>query len=53
VNASWAGSVLENRWFRAGLIRAVSRAGLKAQWHRPAERPVIAAARLAAEMASP
>ena len=52
VNASWAGSVLENRWFRTGLIRAVARAGLKAHWHRPAERPVIAAARLAAEMAS-
>jgi N-acetylglucosamine kinase-like BadF-type ATPase len=52
VNASWAGSVLENRWFRTGLIRAVARAGLRAQWHRPAERPVVAAARLAAEMAS-
>src|SRR4029434_9138897 len=32
VNASWAGSVLENRWFRTGLIRAVARAGLKAHW---------------------
>jgi N-acetylglucosamine kinase-like BadF-type ATPase len=52
VNASWAGSVLENRRFRAGLIRAVARAGVRAHWHRPAERPVIAAARLAAEMAS-
>src|SRR5262249_14186389 len=34
VNASWAGSVLENRRFRAGLIRAVARAGIRAHWHR-------------------
>jgi N-acetylglucosamine kinase-like BadF-type ATPase len=51
VNASWAGSVLADRWYRAGLIRAVERAGLQARWHRPAEEPVIAAARLAAALA--
>jgi len=51
VNASWAGSVLADRWYRAGLIRAVARAGLKARWHRPAEEPVVAAARLAAALA--
>jgi len=28
VNASWAGSVLADGWYRAGLIRAVARAGL-------------------------
>lgn len=51
VNASWAGSVLADRWYRAGLIRAVARAGLRARWHRPAEAPVVAAARLAAALA--
>jgi glucosamine kinase len=51
VNASWAGSVLADGWYRAGLIRAVARAGLRAQWHRPAEKPVVAAARLAAALA--
>jgi len=51
VNASWAGSVLADRWYRAGLIRAVARAGLRARWHRPAEEAVVAAARLAAALA--
>jgi len=51
VNASWAGSVLADGWYRAGLIRAVARAGLRARWHRPAEPPVVAAARLAAALA--
>lgn len=51
VNASWAGSVLADRWYRTGLIRAVARAGLRARWHRPAEEPVVAAARLAAALA--
>jgi len=51
VNASWAGSVLADGWYRAGLIRAVARAGLRARWHRPAEHPVVAAARLAAALA--
>lgn len=50
VNASWAGSVLADRWYRAGLIRAVARVGLRARWHRPAEQPVVAAARLAAAL---
>jgi N-acetylglucosamine kinase-like BadF-type ATPase len=51
VNASWAGSVLADRWYRAGLVRAVARVGLRARWHRPAEPPVVAAARLAAALA--
>ena len=50
VDASWAGSVLNDRWYRAGLMRAVERAGLAARWHRPAEEPVVAAARLAAAL---
>jgi len=53
VDASWAGSVLDNAWFRAGVIRAVARAGLRARWHRPAEEPVVAAARLAETLARP
>jgi glucosamine kinase len=51
VDASWAGRVLANPWFRAGTIRAVARAGLRARWHRPAAEPVVAAARLAATRA--
>ena len=51
VNASWAGSVLADGWYRAGVIRAVARVGLRARWHRPAEQPVVAAARLAAALA--
>lgn len=48
VPVSWAGSVLSDRWFRAGLRRALTRAGLRARWRAPAVAPVEAAARLAA-----
>jgi N-acetylglucosamine kinase-like BadF-type ATPase len=51
IDASWAGSVLGNRWFREGVIRATTRAGLRARWHEPAEAPVAAAARLAETLA--
>jgi N-acetylglucosamine kinase-like BadF-type ATPase len=51
IDASWAGSVLGHRWFRAGVIRATARAGLRARWHEPAEAPVLAAARLAETLA--
>jgi N-acetylglucosamine kinase-like BadF-type ATPase len=47
VAMSWAGSVLDDPWFRAGLARAVRRAGLTARWLRPAAPPVTAARRLA------
>ena len=47
VAMSWAGSVVGNPWFRAGLVRAVRRAGLRARWTPPAFDPVNAAARLA------
>lgn len=48
---SWAGSVLDDRWFRAGLARAVRRAGLRARWRSPAATPVAAAVRLAEHLA--
>ena len=51
VHLSWAGSVLEDRWFRSGLIRAVARAGVRARWRPPAAPPVAAALRLAARLA--
>jgi N-acetylglucosamine kinase-like BadF-type ATPase len=47
VRASWAGSVAGDPWFRAGLVRAVGRARLRARWIRPAFEPAEAAARLA------
>src|SRR5204862_3394070 len=51
IHLSWAGSVLEDRWFRSGLIRAVARAGVRARWRVPAAPPVAAALRLAARLA--
>jgi N-acetylglucosamine kinase-like BadF-type ATPase len=48
VSVSWAGSVLSDRWFRAGLRVALTRAGLRARWQAPAAAPVEAAVRLAA-----
>jgi N-acetylglucosamine kinase-like BadF-type ATPase len=51
VRMSWAGSLLvRNAWFRAGLQRAVGRAGLRARWIVPHEPPIAAAARLAEAM---
>jgi N-acetylglucosamine kinase-like BadF-type ATPase len=47
VAASWSGSVADDPWFRAGLSRAVKRAGLRVRWHPPAADAVTAAARLA------
>lgn len=51
IHLSWAGSVLEDRWFRSGLIRAVARVGVRARWRRPAAPPVAAALYLAARLA--
>lgn len=53
VAISWAGSVLADDWFRAGLRRAVARGGLRARWVAPAAEPVVAAARLAERLAHP
>lgn len=52
VAVSWAGSVLDDTWFRAGVGRALSRAGVRARWRPPAMAPVEAAARRAAEIAT-
>ncbi|MGH7355274.1 MAG: hypothetical protein ACRELS_11970, partial [Candidatus Rokuibacteriota bacterium] len=53
VAVSWAGSVAGDPWFRAGLVRAVRRAGLRTRWTPPAFEPVDAAARLAARTLEP
>ena len=47
VAVSWAGSVLGNPWFRAGVQRALARRGMRARWLAPASDPVVAASRLA------
>lgn len=51
VLVSWAGSVLADPWFRAGVARALARAGIPARWRSPAVEPVVAAARLARALA--
>ncbi len=51
VLVSWAGSVLSDDWYRAGVRRALARAGLRARWVAPAREPVAAAARLAERLA--
>lgn len=53
VDVSWAGSVLADPWFRAGLGRALVRVGMRARWREPAATPVVAAARLAARLTQP
>jgi len=51
IRMSWAGSLLvKDPWFRAGLIREVTRQGERAAWIVPREPPVTAAARLAEAM---
>ena len=52
VLVSWAGSVLSDTWYRAGVQRAVRRAGLRARWVAPRSEPVVAAARLAQALAN-
>jgi N-acetylglucosamine kinase-like BadF-type ATPase len=53
VAASWSGSVAADPWFRAGLARAVKRAGLRVRWHPPIADPVTAAAHLAERLTQP
>jgi len=53
VPVSWAGSVLGDRWFRAGLRGALRRAGLRARWRAPAAAPVDAAVGLARAQSRP
>jgi N-acetylglucosamine kinase-like BadF-type ATPase len=47
VAMTWAGSVMGDAWFRAG----VARAGLRARWIAPAGKPLAAAARMARRLA--
>jgi N-acetylglucosamine kinase-like BadF-type ATPase len=47
VTVGGAGSVMGNRWFAAGVRRALGRRGLSVRWRTPARSPVDAAARLA------
>jgi len=46
-----AGSVMGDRWFAAGVRRALARAGVKVRWRAARGAPVDAAARLAATLA--
>jgi glucosamine kinase len=43
VTVSWAGGVLDDAVFRAGLRRAVGRRGVRCRWSPPAAAPVAAA----------
>ena len=51
VPVSWAGSLMENRAFRAGVLRSLRRQGLRARAVAPAQPPVEAAHALAARLA--
>jgi len=51
IAVSWAGSVMDDAWFRAGVARALRRAGVRARWQAPAMAPVEAAALRAVEIA--
>jgi glucosamine kinase len=50
VDASWSGGVMNDPRFRAGVVRALRRAGLRVRWRPPAGSTVEAAARLAARL---
>jgi N-acetylglucosamine kinase-like BadF-type ATPase len=52
VAVSWAGTVMGDAWFRAGVARAVQRRGLRARWVIPAAEPVAAAAHMAEALAA-
>jgi len=47
-----AGSVMNDRWFAAGVRQALARAGLRAHWREADGEPVDAAVRLAASLAA-
>lgn len=51
VTVSWAGSLMGDERFRAGVRRALARMGIDARWKAPAEEPVVAAVRLAGRLA--
>jgi N-acetylglucosamine kinase-like BadF-type ATPase len=50
---SWAGGVMANAWYRAGVIRHAVREGLGARWSPPQTDPVEAAARMAVGLVHP
>ncbi len=52
VAMSWAGSVMGDTWFRAGVARAVQRGGLRARWMAPSAEPLAAAAGMAEALAA-
>ena len=47
IAVSWAGTLLENDWFRRGVGRALARSSIRATWTPPAADAVTAAAELA------
>jgi glucosamine kinase len=47
-----AGSVMDDRWFAAGVRQALARAGVRAHWRESGDEPVDAAVRLAASLAA-
>jgi len=51
IRLSWAGSLLENPKFRAGVVRAARGGGAAVTLTRPGESPVYAAAQFAIELA--
>ncbi len=53
VTVGGAGSVMRDRWFAAGVRRALGRRGLKVRWRTTSNAPVEAAARLAAALGAP
>jgi len=48
LDVGWAGGLMADPWFRAGVGRALTRRRVRARWHRPGSPPVLAAARRAA-----
>src|SRR5262245_911163 len=50
---SWAGGVMANAWYRAGVIRQAAREGLGARWSPPQATPVEASARMAFGLVRP
>lgn len=51
LEVSWAGSVMGDAWFRAGVAAALARDGVRARWTPPTTPPVTAALRLALDLA--
>ena len=47
-----AGSVMDDRWFAAGVRQALARAGVRANWRESGGEPVDAAVRLAAALSA-